>query len=75
LHRTCVNSDGRSRGEFVGEAILGIYRNYSNEGLEQEGVDRNMKDLILVGGKAKRMGGYPKPLKFINGYTIFERQI
>jgi len=34
-----------------------------------------MKALILAGGKAERMGGYPKPLTFIDGYTIFERQI
>jgi len=34
-----------------------------------------MKVLILAGGKAERMGGYPKPLTFVDGYTIFERQI
>ena len=34
-----------------------------------------MKVVILAGGKAERMGGYPKALTFVNGYTIFERQI
>jgi len=34
-----------------------------------------MKALILVGGKSERMGGYPKCLSFVNGKTVFERQI
>jgi|GEM_PF-2305923 len=34
-----------------------------------------MKVLILAGGKSERMGGYPKCLSFINGKTVFERQI
>jgi len=38
-------------------------------------IDRNIKVLILAGGKAERMGGYPNPLTFIDGCTIFERQI
>jgi NDP-sugar pyrophosphorylase family protein len=34
-----------------------------------------MKALILAGGKSERMGGYPKCLSFVNGKTVFERQI
>ena len=37
--------------------------------------DCKMKAIILAGGKAERMDGYPKPLTFVNGYTIIELEI